>query len=654
MADNDNLAKAGLMGVNAGAKIGGDLSATRLLTELPSNGVNTTRDYRMVAIRTDTNDPLDPSFDPGSNNGAVTGMVVASNTYAEPCQSNAIMSVGTTRDTAQGVAAQEQGNDFGIGLKACGRMLGEGPAFVAMKGLSGDGLVEIWGMVSTDQIGTTRGALVPKEAGNIAYCTFNAKVVVGARPHVEITYPKNPRSEEEVLGMFMLYASELPFSPCTYSGDSDLIEVASMGKASLAKTVEKLVAYGQRCRNDWQLTLMEKGFALDAIEAATDVCTLAWPHRMRPNILVKLPTSYDEHDNAGQCNSVVITSSKTPLATHLATTFSLDYYESVSNAVSLTLNGVDIYDANPRRPCEAIERTFKSTLGPKTEVEIYGKIRTNDGVVTDGRLGVLYMVPVEGATDNPSAFRGKTYINHMAVLQNKGIPYVLKENEELTGVDVEHDPKPMRASPGVAVRIGGAYLALPHVFHQDPDSESWIDKDAEAALTSRGTQALRTKGQWSGERVVRFTARMLGICSSDMSAPIEDVAAQLQAKLDVSDTPLKLMCPKLITALMALGCQLGDGAKIAHIDDDGVWDMGKLIKTKSKEMPAPTGGTKRTGFAYKFRTSTKECWFRLRRNEYGPTKEWVAVKTRPAAAAKPPKKKKKKTTTTTSTTATTN
>ena len=110
----------------------------------------------------------------------------------------------------------------------------------------------------------------------------------------------------------------------------------------------------------------------------------------------------------------------------------------------------------------------------------------------------------------------------------------------------------------------------------------------------------------------------------------------------------------LITALMALGCQLGDGAKIAHIDDDGEWDMGKLIKTKSKEMPAPTGGTKRTGFAYKFRTSTKECWFRLRRNEYGPTKEWVAVKTRPAAAAKPPKKKKKKTTTTTSTTATTN
>ena len=53
--------------------------------------------------------------------------------------------------------------------------------------------------------------------------------------------------------------------------------------------------------------------------------------------------------------------------------------------------------------------------------------------------------------------------------------------------------------------------------------------------------------------------------------------------------------------------------------------VGKLHKYKSKEIPAPTGGTVGTRHLHKFKNATRDQFFRLRLNQYGPTKHWVAL-----------------------------
>ena len=78
--------------------------------------------------------------------------------------------------------------------------------------------------------------------------------------------------------------------------------------------------------------------------------------------------------------------------------------------------------------------------------------------------------------------------------------------------------------------------------------------------------------------------------------------------------------------------------------------MGKLHKTKTKEIPAPAGGTAKTRFSYKLKVvRVRDQPYRLRKHEYGETKEWVALRAQPkrkepaAAAASAPKRKATKT-----------
>ena len=67
----------------------------------------------------------------------------------------------------------------------------------------------------------------------------------------------------------------------------------------------------------------------------------------------------------------------------------------------------------------------------------------------------------------------------------------------------------------------------------------------------------------------------------------------------------------------------------------------KLHKYQAKEIPAPTGGTAKTRHLYKFKNATRDGqFFRLRKDQYGPTKHWVALG-KAAKAAKPKAKKAK-------------
>ena len=86
-------------------------------------------------------------------------------------------------------------------------------------------------------------------------------------------------------------------------------------------------------------------------------------------------------------------------------------------------------------------------------------------------------------------------------------------------------------------------------------------------------------------------------------------------------------------------------AQIAHVNDEGTWEVGKLHKYKPKDTPAPTGGTAGTPHLHKFKNATRDQFFRLRLNQYGPTKHWVALKVKPSpasTAAKAAKKAKSK------------
>ena len=79
-----------------------------------------------------------------------------------------------------------------------------------------------------------------------------------------------------------------------------------------------------------------------------------------------------------------------------------------------------------------------------------------------------------------------------------------------------------------------------------------------------------------------------------------------------------------------------------------------VYKIQAKHIPAPAGGVVKTRLLYKFLCpSVRDQFYRLRKNEYGPTKEWVVLKTsastsssaaptRTAGAAKRTKEQKAK------------
>ena len=54
-----------------------------------------------------------------------------------------------------------------------------------------------------------------------------------------------------------------------------------------------------------------------------------------------------------------------------------------------------------------------------------------------------------------------------------------------------------------------------------------------------------------------------------------------------------------------------------HLNDDKEWELGKLHKIKTKEVPAPTGGMTKV---------RHHQFFRLRLSEHGATNQWVALK----------------------------
>ena len=61
------------------------------------------------------------------------------------------------------------------------------------------------------------------------------------------------------------------------------------------------------------------------------------------------------------------------------------------------------------------------------------------------------------------------------------------------------------------------------------------------------------------------------------------------------------------------------------------------------EIPAPTGGTVKVRHMFKLKNATRDHFFRLRKNQYGSAKHWVALAVKPpSAAAKAAKKAKPK------------
>ena len=84
-------------------------------------------------------------------------------------------------------------------------------------------------------------------------------------------------------------------------------------------------------------------------------------------------------------------------------------------------------------------------------------------------------------------------------------------------------------------------------------------------------------------------------------------------------------------------------AQIAHVNDQGIWEVGKLHKYKAMEIPAPTGGRVKVRHMFKLKNTTRDHFFRLRKNQYGTAKHWVALAAKPpSAAAKAAKKAKPK------------
>ena len=67
-------------------------------------------------------------------------------------------------------------------------------------------------------------------------------------------------------------------------------------------------------------------------------------------------------------------------------------------------------------------------------------------------------------------------------------------------------------------------------------------------------------------------------------------------------------------------------AQIAHVNNKCTWEVGKLHKYKPKEIPALTGGTVGTRHLHKSKNATRGQFFRLRLNQHGLTKHWVALK----------------------------
>ena len=55
-----------------------------------------------------------------------------------------------------------------------------------------------------------------------------------------------------------------------------------------------------------------------------------------------------------------------------------------------------------------------------------------------------------------------------------------------------------------------------------------------------------------------------------------------------------------IANVRALGCRRGDSIKLAHVNDDGEWETGKLYKIQAKhiDIPAPAGGVVKTRFEF--------------------------------------------------------
>ena len=114
----------------------------------------------------------------------------------------------------------------------------------------------------------------------------------------------------------------------------------------------------------------------------------------------------------------------------------------------------------------------------------------------------------------------------------------------------------------------------------------------------------------------RTELALLLCCSATTFSPLAN--KEIIAVGDVS--PLDA---GFIKALKKLGKLDG---QIVHLNDDKEWELGKLYKIKTKEVPAPTGGMTKVRHHYKFKNATRDQFFRLRLSEYGATNQWVALK----------------------------
>ena len=66
--------------------------------------------------------------------------------------------------------------------------------------------------------------------------------------------------------------------------------------------------------------------------------------------------------------------------------------------------------------------------------------------------------------------------------------------------------------------------------------------------------------------------------------------------------------------------------QIAHVNDEGTWEVGRHVGTR---------------YLHKSKNATRDHFFRLRLNQYGPTKHWMALKAKPSPASTAAKAAKK-------------
>ena len=66
--------------------------------------------------------------------------------------------------------------------------------------------------------------------------------------------------------------------------------------------------------------------------------------------------------------------------------------------------------------------------------------------------------------------------------------------------------------------------------------------------------------------------------------------------------------------------------QIAHVNDEGTWEVGRHVGERN---------------LHKFKNATRDHFFRLRLNQYGPTKHWMALKAKPSPASTAAKAAKK-------------